>query len=382
KLARLRDQRVTLREVLERELLLEFIQANRGNLNEFPLLEAQQQSVIQLLTQRSEHPAYDYVRRITGDFVVSCNRFEKLRQGKDQAAGEQARVQLANSESLLIKCIQGLVYACGLITDNFEELFLRNHGARAIAAYGGIMEAHQLGQDFWRAVLERFVTRPVERAHAAILSGERHQMSRERNYLVLRLPFDAVLEQLSPPTGRVDRTRIQTAYEANTAGPEGAATLKVVRTVLARGLDFLPEEALPKAEHAGVARMVCIDPTTAAFRDLYLQRLQARKERRPEASDPKEAKNFQFLVEQITATGVGAVIGLLFTREPLLTVLEGYLPEGMDVLRPLVRDFALPDLQVFYMRLLEQRLAAILTRQAADEAGKVFVRVLRARRTL
>jgi len=50
--------RSALREVVERELLLEFIRVNRQNINEFPMLESQQDSVIAVLCQRSEHPCH------------------------------------------------------------------------------------------------------------------------------------------------------------------------------------------------------------------------------------------------------------------------------------------------------------------------------------
>ena len=48
------------REVLEERVFLEFLRANRSRINEFPLLETEQQSLMDMLLRRAEglHPGH------------------------------------------------------------------------------------------------------------------------------------------------------------------------------------------------------------------------------------------------------------------------------------------------------------------------------------
>jgi len=92
--------RSALREVMERELLLEFIRANRGTINEYPLLETQQNTIINLLCQRSgDHPAYEYVRKLTGSFIALLAHYSRAKEGTEAERTEQLRVQLSSSAS-------------------------------------------------------------------------------------------------------------------------------------------------------------------------------------------------------------------------------------------------------------------------------------------
>ena len=378
KLEELKQANTTLREVLERELLLEFVRTNRANINEFPLLETQQQSVITVLTQRGEHPAYDHIRRLTASFITLLNQYRKLKDGGDVEDVEALRVQLNNNETLLIKTVQGVVYACGLITDNFEELVLHNMGKAALHDYNQLMQDHPLGPEFWRTALERFVTAPVDAANAAAIQDKSYRLGKEGKFLVLRFPFDLVLAQLSPAPSGLDKTRIQKAFEANASGPEGLTTLKVVLACLKKGLASIPEDVLPAEALAYNARVVCIDSTVTEYRDHYLERAKALKEGRVPSEDDKSA--FLFLGEQVVAAGMGAVIGSAVTRDALIQVLRSYLPEGMESFGHLTRDFSMASLQRLYMRLMEQRFLDNLRRQAEEEQGKMLFRVTRAKR--
>lgn len=378
KLDELKRANTTLREVLERELLLEFVRTNRANINEFPLLETQQQSVITVLTQRGEHPAYDHIRRLTSSFITLLNQYRKLKDGKEAEHLDSIRGQISNHETLLIKTVQGVVYACGLITDNFEELVLRNLGKVGLHEYSELMREQPLGPDFWRTAMERFVTAPTDAAHAASLEGKAYRLGKEGRHLALAFPFDAVLGQLAPTLEGLDKTRIQTAFESNTSGPEGQATLKVVFACLKKGLDFMDEDVLPNDALVYNARVVCIDPGTADYRDRYLKRAKALKEGR--VLSEEDTSTFNFLNEQVVATGVGAVIGSAVTRNSLVQTLHGFLPEGMETIKHLTRDFSMASLQRLYMRLLEQKFLDILRQQTLDEQGKILLRAKRSRR--
>ncbi len=382
KLAQLKE-RSALREVMERELLLEFIRANRANINEYPLLETQQNSVINLICQRGgEHPAYEYVRKLTGAFIVLLTHYGKSKDGPDRDRVEQLRVQLENTETLLIKCVQGVVYALGLITDNFEEIVLRHFGAGGLDKYNALIQQMELDQNFWRAFIERFVAQQVKDAFEDIRSGDRYALTREGQQLCIRYAFDDVLARLNPLAQNVEKTRIQSAIERLGTDSEEQKTFKVVLSCLNKGLAFIPESVLTRADVDFVARIVCIDEAMRELRDRYLEHLWASREGGRATDDVArpDPRVLQFLVEQAVASGVGAVIAVGVTRDSFAQALNAFFPAAPESVRALVGTFDFGSLERVLFHLLENQFLHLLRELAAPEGGKLVVRSLRLRR--
>ncbi|WP_449242579.1 hypothetical protein [Desulfovibrio sp.] len=377
-------ERSSLREVMERELLLEFIRANRANINEYPLLETQQNSVINLICQRGgEHPAYEYVRKLTGNFIVLLTHYGKSKDGPDQVRAGELRVQLENTETLLIKCLQGVVYALGLITDNFEEIVLRHFGAGGLDRYNALIQQMELDQNFWRAFIERFVAQQVKAAFEDIRSGDRYSLTREGQQLFIRYAFDDVLARLNPLAQAVEKTRIQSAIERLVTDPEEQKTFKVVLSCLNKGLAFIPENVLSRADVEFVARIACIDEAMRELRDRYLEHLWASREGTPEGESPErpDPKALQFLVEQAVASGVGAVIAVGVTRDSFAQALNAFFPAAQESIKALVGAFDFDSLERVLFYLLENQFLHLLRDLAAPEGGKLSIRSLRLRRT-
>ncbi len=382
KLAQLKA-RSALREVMERELLLEFIRTNRGAINEFPMLETQQNSIINLLCQRSgDHPAYEYVRKLTGSFIVLLTHYAKAKDGPDRERAEQLRVQLDNTEALLIKCLQGVVYALGLITDNFEELVLRYFGSQGLEKYNALIQQMELDQNFWRAFIERFVASQVKAAYEDIQANERYTLTREGQQLFIRYAFDDILARLNPTNAAIEKTRIQSAFERSAGDPEEQKTQKVVLSCLNKGLAFMPEGVLSRADVEFVARIVCIDEAMRELRDRYLQHLWAARNPgeaggEAPATDPRA---LQFQVDQAVAEGVGAVIAVGVTRENFAQALNAFAPAAAESIKALMGVFDFESLERVFFYLLENQFLHLLRDLAAPEGGKVLVRSLRLRR--
>ena len=379
--------RSALREVMERELLLEFIRANRGTINEYPLLETQQNTIINLLCQRSgDHPAYEYVRKLTGSFIALLAHYSRAKEGTEAERTEQLRVQLDNTEALLIKCLQGVVYALGLITDNFEELVLRHFGAQGLDKYNGLIQQMELDQNFWRAFIERFVASQVKAAYEDIQANERYSLTREGQQLFIRYAFDDILARLNPTSATIEKTRIQAAFERSGADPEIQKTQKVVLTCLNKGLSFLPEGVLSRADVEFVARIVCIDEATRDLRDRYLEHLWAARNQNgaggeAPAGGQKDPRALQFLVDQAVAEGVGAVIAVGVTRENFAQALNAFAPAATESIKALMGAFDFDSLERVLFYLLENQFLHLLRDLAAPEGSKVVVRSLRLRRT-
>lgn len=381
-LERLRRERTSLREVLEREMLLGFIQINRNNLNEFPLLDTQQRTVINLLCQRSDHPAYDHIRKLIGNFLVLLNRLAKAIPAGDETQIDPLRTRLLNTETLLIKCMQGIIYANGLITDNFEELVLRNFGEAALPEYNQLLKEHELDRNFWRAFLQHFVVDPVDQAHQDILTNNRFRMNKDGNMLVVHFSMDDVLAKLSPSDKRIDKTRIQKSFEARSRGYEGRRTLRLVTNCLARGLAFIPKEQFAASDMESLARIACVDDVSQHFRTAYQERMQRRDT--PDLDPEEEAQhklNFNFLMEQVVATGVGALIGVAQTRGEFSAALAGFIHEQATTMQLLGKDLSLHNLQRVLSAVLEDHFMYRLRQQVENEGGKIQVLKSRTRRT-
>lgn len=378
RLKRLKEEGTTLREILEREMLLTFIRANRENINEFPMLETQQHAVINLMCQRSEHPAYEHIHRLTGNFLVLLPRFEKARIAKDEELLEQTRTHLANTETQLIKCMQGIVYACGLVTDNFEEQIVMLFGPQGLSDFNDLLKEHGLGRPFWKAFVDRFVVGTVDKGHESILTDETFAMNKEGKLLVIRFFMDQITSGLANLNQKVDKTRIQKGFELVEADQVDHRTLKLVNTILKKGLSFIPAELLPAGDLLAISRIVCIDGVAKEFLASYEERTVAAK-REPEESRAHELK-FKFLMEQVIATGVGAVIGAGETRDELLAVLPGTVFDSIRPAHLRIQDFAVVNLRRVLMGFLEDRLAFVLRGEAAEQGGKVQVIKNRTRR--
>ncbi|MDD3311897.1 hypothetical protein [Pseudodesulfovibrio sp.] len=383
-------ERSSLREVMERELLLEFINVNHGNINEFPLLKAQQKTVVDLLCGRTGHPGYEYIHKQIGGFIVLLAHYEKAARVGDKARTEELLSGLTNVETLLLKCVQGIVFAMALITDNFEEIVLRYLGQNALKEYSALIEKLPLDQRFWKAMVEQFFTNRVKEAHREILDGGKFDISKERNFLVIRFLFDDILAKLNPTTQNIEKTRIQKAYVASRTEFDNRRRAKFVQTLLQKGLGSLAgADAIAPKEFQQAARITCIDPVAETFESRYQERmLEARAHKADPAAmdrrDPEEAEKenarFKFLMDQVVALGVGAAIAIGMTSDHLYRALEEFVPDQIANIAPLARDFSLPTLEMLLFFLMENQTIQILKEAGREEGGKIQVRSGRARR--
>lgn len=273
--------------------------------------------------------------------------------------------------------MQGAVLALGLVTDNFEELVLRHFGSAAMNDYNEMIKANRIDHGFWKAFLERFVARQVAEAHEDILAGKKYALSKIENVLVVRFHFDDVVANLRPTEQKVQKTRIQAAFERN-ADEEGRTTVKLVHGCLLKGLEFIPEAHLAKADVRNIASIVCMDLMTRELKERYLAATQAE----PASGEQAELDRIsvRFLMEQVVAEGVGATIAVGLTREQFAATLGAYAAEDVEQLTGLCRSFDLSSLEKLLLRLIEAHFLLRLREQVQDEGGKVLLRTARARR--
>ncbi len=368
-----------LREVIEREMLLEFVRINHGNINEFPLLKAQQNSVIELMCNRGQHPGYDFIQKMTGIFMTLVTRYDKARTNNDKESMENIGSQLHNTEAILIKCVQGIVYGMALITDNFEEMILRYFGQGSLNDYSALIEKHELGINFWHAFVQHFVASRVENAHKEILSERKYALSKERSFLVIRFLFDNILAQLNPTSATIEKTRLQKTYELSDGGFKDRRRAKIVQNTLVRGLSsFMPEGFLKESDYFNAARIVSIDPISEDFAREYQNRMLNKGKTGEEAKE--QESSFEFLLNQIVALGVGATLAIGMTSRNFFSALEKFIPGEAKRIVPLMRNFNTEALEKVLFFMLEHHFMHILREIGESEGSKITVRSARAKR--
>lgn len=381
-------ERSSLREVTEREMLLAILENNSPAINEYPMIEAQRSSVMELLCGRVGHPGYEFIHERVGQFIVVLAHYEKAVKTKDTARREELEADLLNTEAVLVKCAQGIVYAMALVTDNFEELVLRYFGKQSLEHYSGLIEKHQLDQVFWSAFVEEFIANRVVEAHREILEGEKYEIAKERTFLVIRFLFDDILSKLNPTDQEITKTRIQNSFIAARNEPEVRERAKLAQAMLVKGLKSLSQyDNLSAAELLHAARVTCMDPVAEEFETQYKARVaEAEAVRKGEAAKKspeergKEQVWFKFVQDQLVALGLGASIAIGVTSDHFYKALEAVVPDQINGILPLKKDFSLPVLEKILFFLMENHFIQILKECGREEGGKIQVRSGRARR--
>lgn len=381
-------ERSSLREVTEREMLLEVLETNSTAINEYPMLEAQRNTVRELLSGRAGHPAYEFLHDRVGRFLILLAHFEKASKTGDAARCEELETALLNTEAVLIKCAQGVVYAMALVTDNFEELVLRHFGRQSLESYGALIEKHRLDQTFWSAFVEEFIASRVAEAHREILEGGKYEITKERTFLVIRFLFDDILSKLNPTDQEISKTRIQGSYIATREEPAMRERAKLVQAMLVKGLQSLSQfDGLTAGELLQAARIACADSIAEEFENQYRARVaetEAVRKGEAEKKDPEARKKeqawFKFVLDQLVGLGVGASIAVGVTGEHFYKALEAVVPDQIQGILPLKKDFSLPVLEKILFFLLENHFIQILKECGREEGGKIQVRSARARR--
>ncbi|MEZ7196937.1 hypothetical protein [Pseudodesulfovibrio karagichevae] len=381
-------ERSSLREVMEREMLLAVLENNSPAINEYPMLEAQRCSVEELLCGRAGHPGYEFLHERVGRFLILLAHFDKAVKTGDADRREELEATLLNTEAVLVKCAQGVVYAMALVTDNFEELVLRYFGKQSLEQYSALIEKHQLDQAFWNAFVEEFVASRVEEAHREILEGEKYQIAKERTFLVIRFLFDDILSKLNPTDQDISKTRIQNSFIAAREEAEGRERAKLVQAMLVKGVKPLSQfDSFSAGELLHAARVTCMDPVAEEFETQYKARVaEAEAVRQGEAGTktPEEREReqgwFKFVLDQLVGLGVGASIAIGVTSEHFYKALETVVPDQIKGILPFKKDFSLPVLEKILYFLLENHFIQILKECGREEGGKIQVRSGRARR--
>jgi len=369
-------ERGALRDVMEREMLLEFIRTNHSRINEFPLLSTQQNSVINILCYRSaSHHSQDFVKRYTSNFLHLLTQFSKAMLSREQDLAENLKIQIQNTETILIKCLQGAVYAASLAHDNFEEVLIKFFGAEAIPIIDGITERQEFNDRYWREIVDTFVVKPMTEAYDALIAEEKFSLRKEQNLLLLQFSMDDILARLPSTDQDIQKTRVQAKFEEVGSETDSALRLKFVIELLLSENEVLGSK---------VSREMKITAATIVCMDAVSEQLLAKARERHGAGESGlpdlELAQRQFVQEQVLAMAVGAILTFDIIREDVTSAISSICVTDPKTLTDQISTFRMSGLRTVLQMLLEGQFLCLLRGRAADEGNKILYRTFRVRR--
>lgn len=377
-LRELKDKR-SVRELMEHEMLMLLVRTNSSRINEYPLLEQQQRSIIDTLTTRStQDPLHKFIRDTIDTFLQALTKYAANLAGGTE--DENLRKELLNTEVILLKCVQGTVYALGLCMDNMVETLVRAFGEEALAASDAIVESTPQGEAFWAAHIEHFIVKLVADAYKGIMKAEEFSIAKEGSVLIVRYPFDALVKRLCLHPKPLEKTRLQGMLEQESRDFASRKTRKMVQDMLAT-FASRPEFGLAADDIEFISRILCIDPCAREWDNAQTALITSGADAVDDDEAPSPAVlQAQFLRTQVIGIACSVGIALNLMRQDFLKALTDFSSKEVANVRKMLGDFSLPCLGRALQTLLEYQFLAELRRRAGDDMGKLTFRVRRERR--
>lgn len=377
------------RDVLERELFLAVLLANKGRLTESPTLDNDQQHLASAIAMRGEpHPAHAWYRDWMSQFSATLNQYEVAARTGQEGQAAALLGQLVNNESLLAKCLQGYILLSGVVRDDFNDVIISRFGETALADIDELTHAGFSDDRYWKALMERFALGFVTHSYPELISGERFRLGREGAFVAVRLPLDGLLELLPGTDKDIEKTRLQTLVHSLRDDPQQTRCAQAATAMLA-GLDrpLLPGKP-SKADLDLLGRMACLDPAAARFVEVFIEGKPLNDDElppEPDADNPGRSAARadaarEFIRNQLVAMAAGCALALCNLREDIAKAMNAFPPRDVERLLAVAQAFDPATLATTHSLMLELALCRLLSEKVQDEGGKVQVKTVRQRR--
>jgi hypothetical protein len=385
KLVTLKERKL-LKEILEQEMLLTFIRANMERINEFPLLETEQNGLIKLLSFRAQdHPCQQHVKAWLNDFLNSLNHYSKPLVSNDAAELERTKDELLRAEKILIQCIQGVVYAISLAKDNLGAAVVGAFGADAVEDLQTITKTVEPDESFWRAVIDRFIRQRIDDGFAEVIKEKKYTLSKDESLVVLRFNLDHIIHPHGGALVEVEPTRIQKALEAVSTTPEGRAILSCLKELLLRQKHESVLSGLSPELTELALRIVCTDTTAKKLCKMREERKNAspaprQAEDTAQPEGPSSLESELFMEQQLLAMTVGTGMATDIFRADLPRAAKELSGQTLKTFEESIGNLERQRMPTALLLLMEIYFHAYLREKAEDDAGKLLLRTSRTKR--
>jgi hypothetical protein len=373
------------RDAMEREILYAVLKANASRLAETPSGEEDQKHLAQAIADRAELlPAHEHFRDWMTQYLATLNQYEVAERTGSKQTGELLP-SLLNQEAVLAKCVQGYVVISGVMRDEFNDVILRRFGESALADIDELTHAGFSDDHYWKALLDRFAIGFVNKAFSGVLSRERFKLTREGNFVAVRFPLDAILEQM-PGTGKeIEKTRLQAAFDAAREGETQKRAIQAVAS-LAAGL---AKPMLPPGSARHVYELLgqaaAMDPEAVRFVEVFVDGRPMEDPAAAGGEDPKDRAErleaaMAFVKEQVLATAAGAAMAHGILMEDFGRALGCFAAREQERLLAVISTLDPAGLALAHTLMVEFALCGLLMDKLASEGGKTQVKCVKQRR--
>ncbi|MGE4297505.1 MAG: hypothetical protein AB7E47_05695 [Desulfovibrionaceae bacterium] len=367
-------ERSSIRELVERDMLMECIRLNQDHINEYPLLATQQNSIIEFLCRRREEDLVAaYVQEQVSLFLQILNKYSKAVGVGDTEMADLERANLLNQEAILVKIVQGAVYAMSFVNDNYEEVVLTYFGSESLEKIDEILEGAEMNEAFWKRHIEWFVARQIEDCYGYLVAEKQYAVSQPKGFVVVSFPFDAVLARLRQTQKDIKKTRVQEYFETQPE-PEQRQIIDLVAKFLQAKVGQLGEAAVDEGSRAFVARLASFDPAAKALREHTASLEGGTEDERPSVDQ------LEYVRRQVRGVCAGALVTTRVVREDFAKALGLFSPKETETIRRLVADFGVASFEKTLLYMLQAHLMRLLMVKGEAFGGKIQVRTAQARR--
>ena len=360
----------SLREVLEREMLLEFLRLNQQFIDEYPLLESQQRTVALIITQPlfSAHPGTEFIHQNADNFFIALNKYRHAEKSQDEKGMLSSASEIYNQEMVLIKCIQGMVYSLHLMLDNFFEETVRFFGLSAMPVYENLMKEYEVREKFWKAYFNEFFVKSMPLAYDSLADNKAIKITKTSAYIILTVPFDKILEALNSQEAPPELSRIQTKFMQVGSTAESLAYYRKILEILLRSDGGILAGSIPREELSSISKVVCIDDG--------IQHYAEEMEAKPAGAD-REA-SAAFLREQVLALTLGASMAMHVIKDDFAMALDWMPSKEIEAVRERLNDLDQASGYRLFFDLLQSYFMYFL--QAKADGAKVQFRLTQQKR--
>ncbi len=363
-------ERKLVSEILERELMLALIDAHQDHILEYPLIPAQQRSIVHALTIRASEceTLHPYLRGVLEAFISSLTAFSR---SKDLDEYERRRLLniTINHESILIKCVQGASYTYALCQDNFLEVLYRRYGDSAVHFSDEIIQEYEMDESYWRKNFEYFIGERVDKAFAAMTKHEDFILNKDGNALVLTYPLDALVHHLREGQSRIRKSQVQEEVEAvHALDSPLEQVFKTIKSFLELSV---ANKRLNLSAHdiEIISQITCLDPCAKTLHQIVLA-----------GADTPPEFEVDFIQEQVLALACAVGISICLLRSGFIKGLPDMDQQSHDLIARQAEDFSIYSLDKAIYFLAEYRLAQILRERCGESISKMSITSSRVRR--
>ena len=379
-------------EFLHRELLVEFLRINAGNLTDLPPNSLQQVGVVNLLCQRAfRHPKYKNVDNIIQSLVADVARLQGTDPREDPDLHLKRFGYALNSELLLLRVLQSVVRVQADVAGTFRDNIRSLYGENGTRSFDEFYANTEFSPNFWRTVIEHFVKKKLGEAYDDVIRKAKYNYSRTPKSVRINFQFDLILEELSREGLQRQRSdKLRPYIQTEVVEFEYKRIRQAVTCFLMENRDFYLENEAPDSDAQPIIEMVCFDLSAAEYKQAALAQAMRSVEWEDIVNNEEQLllEAFDTIKGKLLAAALGVSIAYSTIRRDFIEAVNIFSTKNMQIYdardiehtAELIRYFNQDALEATLLYMLESYFFNILRRKCMDKKEKIKIQSVHKKR--